>query len=317
MNDMHLRASDFRKKARESLKGNWKKGIIVFSGAAILSYLSFIFTYMGLGAFAFSSYRYVVWGIILPLFTLILNVSVNFVIFQFGLTLYSKKIAFREEPKVSDLFGGFNKFFKVFVLFFLEYLFMYLWLLLFIIPGIIAYYRYSLAVYILIDNPNKDPFDCIVESKKIMRGRKFRLFCLDMSFIGWVIVVLFLIFAIFTPFLNIFPIEFATIGVLDLILMILIFPVILLYMLVARAEFYKEVMENELSDSPVELSSKDIEISDSNDNCYENNMNYKKEDVNIDYSSKDDYMKYYYRDPSEFGHSSNKDDKDDKDDPEL
>jgi uncharacterized membrane protein len=79
-------------------------------------------------------------------------------------------------------------------------IFTFLWTLLFIIPGIIAFYRYRLAFYILIDNPDIGPLEAINISKALMDGNKGKLFCLDLSFIGWGIVATFAVFVISMPF---------------------------------------------------------------------------------------------------------------------
>lgn len=60
-----------------------------------------------------------------------------------------------------------------------------MWSLLLVIPGIIATYRYSLAFYVLCDNPGMSVTECVNESKRLMDGHKGRLFCLHLSFIGW------------------------------------------------------------------------------------------------------------------------------------
>ncbi|MFA5470740.1 MAG: DUF975 family protein [Acholeplasmataceae bacterium] len=64
-------------------------------------------------------------------------------------------------------------------------IFVFLWALLLIIPGIIKYYAYSMTHYIIADNPDIDFLDAIKESEKLMKGHKFRLFALQFSFIGW------------------------------------------------------------------------------------------------------------------------------------
>jgi uncharacterized membrane protein len=76
-------------------------------------------------------------------------------------------------------------FWKGFVMQFMTGLFIFLWTLLFIIPGIIAAYRYSMTSYILLENPDMPVMDAIRRSKEMMDGNKGRLFCLDISFIGW------------------------------------------------------------------------------------------------------------------------------------
>ena len=82
-------------------------------------------------------------------------------------------------------FEGFSFFGKAFLLQLLIWVKTFLWSLLFVIPGIIAYYRYSQAFYILADNPDYSVTRCVEESKRLMQGNKLRLFCLELSFIGW------------------------------------------------------------------------------------------------------------------------------------
>lgn len=60
-----------------------------------------------------------------------------------------------------------------------------LWSVLFIIPGIIASYRYRQGLYILLDHPEMSVMECIRASKHMMVGHKMELFWLDVSFFGW------------------------------------------------------------------------------------------------------------------------------------
>lgn len=64
-------------------------------------------------------------------------------------------------------------------------IFTFLWSLLFIIPGIIKYYGYSMTPFIIADEPDIDFMEAIKKSQELMRGHKFRLFKLQLSFIGW------------------------------------------------------------------------------------------------------------------------------------
>jgi len=60
-----------------------------------------------------------------------------------------------------------------------------LWLLLFVIPGIVKSYAYAFVPYILADNPNLSPNEAITLSRKMTDGHKFNMFVLDLSFLGW------------------------------------------------------------------------------------------------------------------------------------
>lgn len=64
-------------------------------------------------------------------------------------------------------------------------LFIYLWSLLFLIPGIIKSYSYAMAPYIWSDNRNMSVFDAITQSRKMMAGHKWELFVLQLSFLLW------------------------------------------------------------------------------------------------------------------------------------
>lgn len=107
---------------------------------------------------------------------------------ELGMCSYFSKSALGLEAGVQDEFHYFNIFLKAFALRFMMTLFIILWTFLFIIPGIIAAYRYCLAPYILAEHPEMDIFDAINESKSLMNGNKSRKFRLDLSFIGWAIL---------------------------------------------------------------------------------------------------------------------------------
>ena len=88
-----------------------------------------------------------------------------------------------------DLFKGFtDDFGQTFLIGLLTTIFTALWSLLFVIPGIVKGYAYSMAYFIKVDNPDYDWRTCITESRIMMNGHKWDLFVLDLSFIGWYIV---------------------------------------------------------------------------------------------------------------------------------
>lgn len=93
-----------------------------------------------------------------------------------------------------------------------------LWSLLLIVPGIIKFYAYAMTPYILIDNPELSANQAINLSCKMMKGHKFDLFFLQLSFIGWGIL------SVFT----------GGIGLLWL----------MPYMMSAQAAFYQDIKQN-------------------------------------------------------------------------
>ena len=89
------------------------------------------------------------------------------------------------KPTAGDSFCGFDDFFSAFKVTFLIGLFTFLWSLLFVIPGIVKTYAYSMSMRILADNKGKSARECIKESMAMTNGHKMELFVLDLSFIGW------------------------------------------------------------------------------------------------------------------------------------
>ncbi|MBQ9474057.1 MAG: DUF975 family protein [Bacteroidales bacterium] len=66
-----------------------------------------------------------------------------------------------------------------------------LWTMLLIVPGIIMSYAYAMTPYIAHDNPELSADECIDYSQQMMKGHKWQLFCLDLSFIGWAFLCIF------------------------------------------------------------------------------------------------------------------------------
>ena len=105
-----------------------------------------------------------------------------------GLTLFFLAMFRRQIVGIGDVFLGFERYGKALGLFLFQGLFIVLWSLLFLVPGIIAAIRYSQAFFILADDPNKGIRQCMDESKMMMRGNKAKYFCMSLSFIGWAIL---------------------------------------------------------------------------------------------------------------------------------
>lgn len=100
-----------------------------------------------------------------------------------------KRITTNSDVELADIFDGFKKDVSGNILLgFMHSLFIFLWSLLFVIPGLIKTYSYSMCFYIKNENPEKDWKECLQESQEMMKGHKWQLFCLDLSFIGWYIV---------------------------------------------------------------------------------------------------------------------------------
>ena len=111
---------------------------------------------------------------------------------ELGYNLYNVSLYQRPgSPKLEMIFSQFTNFGNALLLRFLMTLKTFLWALLFIIPGIIAAYRYALAPYLMAEHPELSATEAIEQSKQLMEGHKARLFCLELSFIGWFILAAF------------------------------------------------------------------------------------------------------------------------------
>lgn len=108
--------------------------------------------------------------------------------FNISLCIIFLSLAKKEDISVGDVFKGFNITGKAVWLSIITGFYTFLWSLLFIIPGIIKTFSYSMAPFILADNPNLTSSEALSESIKIMNGHKFDLFVLQLSFFLWYIL---------------------------------------------------------------------------------------------------------------------------------
>ncbi len=173
--------SEIRALARGALRGNWQKAITVgivymllfTTVSAILEYLFPVVLVDQPGAHVEISYAQ-------SLYQFFTAGAFTYGYIAFSLSLFRKK-----EAHVGQLFEGFERILKVVGLTIVMAIFVMLWSLLFIIPGIIAAYRYSQAFNVMYDHPEYGILQCIAESKRIMQGNKMKLFLLSLSYCGW------------------------------------------------------------------------------------------------------------------------------------
>ncbi len=162
-------ASEYRRRAREALEGN------IFGNTWLFMVLVVLVTGAILG----------VSGIIFigPLL-LIGPISI-------GICSYTLHVVRNTEKKnkIDPLLDGFRGSVGNSILVgLLATIFTALWSLLFVIPGIVKAIAYSQCYFIALEHPEYDANTCITESRKMMNGHKWEYFCLQFSFIGWMIV---------------------------------------------------------------------------------------------------------------------------------
>ena len=148
--------------AKENLRGNWGTAILVL-----------LLNWMLLSA----ATGVMVIGKLIIMGTL-----------ETGVALIYLKLSYREPAEIGDLLQPFQNFVNTFFAGFLSTIFTFLWSLLFVIPGIVKAYAYSMVYYVKADHPEYGWRECLDESQRLMTGHKWEKFVLDLSFIGWGIV---------------------------------------------------------------------------------------------------------------------------------
>lgn len=192
-----MTSSDYRRIARDRLQGSWPLAIGVAAVACILGGLvtgsSFIpqfnvriegqdisslqdllnlFSVRDISAFGLGSAlglaQFIIGGVI-----------------ELGFATYLLKQHNKANFELQDLFSKFDRFGQGFAQRFLRGLYVTLWSLLFVIPGIVKGYAYAMTPFIMAENPEMSASDAITASRELMDGHKGDLFILDLSFIGW------------------------------------------------------------------------------------------------------------------------------------
>ncbi|GGJ57294.1 putative membrane protein [Anoxybacillus voinovskiensis] len=178
--------STLRRQARQALKGKW--------GAAVLVMLVYFFlnTIVPTTIEIFASGGWNAWieQENPPLAASIVNLLYSFALIPLGIAMYWVFLdVYRgQHLHVSHMFSTYTpvkRAFKLIGTFILYSIFVFLWSLLLIIPGIIKALAYSQTFFLLKDHPEYSVLQAITESKKRMKGYKWKLFLLYLIFFGW------------------------------------------------------------------------------------------------------------------------------------
>jgi uncharacterized membrane protein len=151
-----------RMEARRLLVGKWGKLALVW----LILYAIYIVSS------SFSRWSFILTLIITGPFTL-------------GIYNIFLKIWREEDFKIEEMFSGFKDFGRALGTYLLMTLYILLWSILLIVPGIIAAISYSMTFFILAEKPYLKPAEALRLSKKMMYGHKTQYFMLMLSFIGW------------------------------------------------------------------------------------------------------------------------------------
>lgn len=204
-------AADFRKIARDALTNNWGLAIVAGLIASILggvdtsSGFNFEFDFSDVEAnsdfnlsqlnelfntdFSKAEISTALLGVLGIVAIVLLVVGVAFFligsIVRVGYAKFNLQLMDRQELSVGTLFSYMRYGKTMICANFLEGIYVFLWTLLCVIPGIIAAYSYAMVPYILAENPEMTAKEALAASKAMMEGNRWRLFCLQISFFGW------------------------------------------------------------------------------------------------------------------------------------
>lgn len=196
-----LKAKDFRQQAWGKLKGKWGTFAVI-----TLIYVLIMGACSALSRYYVGSVASLLLGGPLAM----------------GFAIVALNVAREKSIDVGLYFSGFRCFGKAFVLYLTNGILIFLWSLLLVIPGIIKTLSYSMSYMILADNPEMSANEARKQSMQMMNGNKWRLFCLQFSFIGWMLL------------------SILTLG----ILLLWVLP----YMQAVIAEFYQSLLPQETDD---------------------------------------------------------------------
>lgn len=150
-----------REKAKECISNNWQD---LFVGYILFSVISGVFTSIYVGIILLG-----------PL--------------AVGYSVYMLNLIRKKDQKVENLFDGFkNCFANSLVAGILSYLFIFLWSLLFFIPGIVKAIAYSMVPFLQAEDSNLKGNDALKKSEELMKGHKWEYFKLMFGFIGWILL---------------------------------------------------------------------------------------------------------------------------------
>ena len=107
-----------------------------------------------------------------------------------GITTFFLSLARGREVTVGTLFEGFSFFINALLTYILMTIFLLLWTLLLIVPGIMKAFSYALTFFIMSDDKSVNGTAAITRSKEMMQGNRWKLFCLGCRFIGWALLCL-------------------------------------------------------------------------------------------------------------------------------
>lgn len=197
-------AKEFRESARNALRGKWwdavAAGLIASLLGALSSTPSFSFNFnIGSDSSLGNTLPPEELAVIMSIFAVVAGITtvVGIALFILGSIVLPGYAKFNldlidgEKPRIGSLFNYFPNWKKALGANLLRCVYIFLWSLLLVIPGIIAALKYAMVPYIVAEDPEISPKEALEKSKDMMYGNKWRLFLLGLSFIGWAFLCIF------------------------------------------------------------------------------------------------------------------------------
>ncbi|MDA1536828.1 DUF975 family protein [Bacillus cereus] len=176
--------SDLKGEALDSLEGKWglAVGATLLISVLIMAF-NFIIDFSFTQAFSWEDTKN----------STIVDIITTFMVGPLTLGGYylALHIIREKDARIGHIFRWFtegSKFIKSFLLYIVVNIYLFLWFLLFIIPGIIKSFSYAMTYFIINDHPEYSINQAITESRRMMDGHKMEYFILCLSFIGWFIL---------------------------------------------------------------------------------------------------------------------------------
>ncbi|AXN38024.1 DUF975 family protein [Peribacillus butanolivorans] len=187
-----MRISELKREALLSLKGKWGVAVSLMLLLFLINViLPMIVEVIGSGGFTqwFAQEETPVWS---DIFGTVLSIAL--IPLTIATTWFYLNIVRKGNPDIPEVFAIYKEgktSFKIIGASILQGIFIFLWSLLFIIPGIIKSLSYSQLFFLLKDHPQLTVLEAFSESKKRMKGLKWKYFLMHLSFIGWGILCIF------------------------------------------------------------------------------------------------------------------------------
>ena len=194
-----MNSAYFKNEAKKDLQGKWQ----TFSMAVIFNCVIFLFVFIR----SVTSIIFLLANDLelfeIPLFFNGLSeffsndiVSILFDVVSFfiasplvyAMSVMALKVANNKEIEFNNIYDGFRNYKSVIVLCFVENIYIMLWTLLFIIPGIVKGISYSMSYFIMAEHPDMTATEILKESERLMQGHKWEYCMLMLDFSGWILL---------------------------------------------------------------------------------------------------------------------------------